>query len=268
MNARRFRSCAAQALARIAVLVTFATAANALGPSPIDLALYGRLLETHTRSVPEVVGTRVDYAAIRESADWQRLVAQVHAARPSTLERDERLAFWINAYNILTIDLIRAHYPVDSIRDIGSFFFFTARVWDIEVATIEGRSISLGEIENEILRPMGDPRIHAAIVCASISCPPLARTPFRPNALDADLDAAMRTWLASQKKGIAIDRTHHVVRISRVFDWFEEDFEARGGVLPTIAEHVPQEDAAWLLKQGPDAAIRYFEYDWSLNGLE
>lgn len=230
----------------------------------VDLDLYAGLLESYTRAVPDTAGTRVDYRSLEKSQDWQRLVRQVHAAEPSGLTRDEKLAFWINAYNILTIDLVAKHYPVDGIKEIGSFF---SPVWDLEIATIEGGTISLGAIEHEILRKMGEPRIHGAIICASVSCPPLARTPFRPSSLDADLSAAMRSWLASRAKGIAIDRKNRVVRLSKVFDWFEEDFESGGGVLRSISPFLDPSDAAWIRAEGTNASIRYFDYDWSLNDL-
>ena len=154
------------------------------------------------------------------------------------------------------------HYPIASIRDIGSLFF---PVWNREVATIDGRTVSLGEIEHEILRKAGEPRIHAAIVCASTSCPPLARRAFRAERLDADLDDAMRRWLASPDKGVALDRERNRVRVSEIFDWFEEDFEAQGGVLATIAGHVSEDDAAWLSGAGAGARIEYLDYDWTLN---
>jgi len=232
---------------------------------PIDLDLYQRLLERYTRSVPDLVGTRVDYQGLRTSAEWKRLAQQVRAAKPSRLERAQRLAYWINAYNILTIDLILDHYPVDSIRDIGSFF---SPVWKIPVATIEGRQVSLDDIEHEILRKMGEPRIHAAIVCASTSCPPLARSPFRSATLGEDLDRAMRSWLASPRKGVSIDRTRKVVTVSKIFDWFEADFEAKGGVLATIAAYLPAQEADWLRGPGRNAKLRYFDYDCSLNELK
>ncbi len=235
------------------------------GAHPLDRALYAELLDRHTRATDDVVGTRVDYRALGAAPEWQRLVAQVVAAQPSRLSRDERLAFWINAYNILTIDLVRRHYPVESIRAIGSFF---SPVWDRTVATIEGRALSLGAIEHEILRKEGEPRIHAAIVCASTSCPPLARTPFRAETLEADLTSAMRRFLASREKGLRIERSAGVVRISAIFDWFEEDFEARGGVLNAITPYVSASDAVWLRAQGDDVRIRYFDYDWSLNDID
>ena len=241
---------------------TLAKPVKPVKKAPFDRALYASLLEAHTKSVADVVGTRVDYRALGRSEDWKRLVAQIRSARPGTLDREAKLAFWINAYNILTIDLVLQHYPLDSIRDIGSFF---SPVWNVEVATIEGRTLSLGEIEHEILRKMGEPRIHAAIVCASTSCPPLARTPFTPARLGAELDAAMRQWLASPEKGVLIDRTRNQVSVSAIFDWFEEDFETVGGVLSTIARYAPTADAAWLQNEGRQARIQFFDYDWTLN---
>ncbi len=232
--------------------------------SPIDLTVYGKLLEAHTQSTQDLVGTRVDYRALKGSKELKGLVRQIEQAKPSTLDRDEELAFWINAYNVLAIDLVVKNYPVASIKGIGSFF---SPVWDVEVATIEGRVVSLGAIEHEILRKMGEPRIHAAIICASTSCPPLARTPFSPAKLDADLDAAMQSWLGSKQKGIAINRSARSVRLSKIFDWFKEDFEAKGGVLKAIAPHLNAADAAWLAKNGQTATISYFDYDWSLNDV-
>jgi hypothetical protein len=251
------------ALLVLASAIGFGT--PAAGESPIDHDLYGRLLETHTRVVDDLALIRVDYSALRQSSDWKQVVRQVHAANPKDFGHDEKLAFWINAYNILAIDLIVQNYPIDGIKDLGSFF---SPVWDRSVATIAGRKISLGAIEHEILRKMNEPLIHGAIVCASASCPPLARTPFRPDHLQVDLAAAMRTWLGHPEKGIALDRANHVIRLSKVFDWFEEDFEARGGVLEAIADFLPPEDATWIRGAGRKASIRYFDYDWSLNDLK
>ena len=254
-------------VAAVGVVLVFATAraengAPAAAARGIDLARYAEVLSRHTVATQDVVGTRVDYRALRGDEDWRRVADSVRAARPSTLDRDGRLAFWINAYNILTIDLVLEHYPVESIRDIGSFLF---PVWNLDVATIEGQEVSLGEIEHEILREMDDPRIHGAIVCASTSCPPLARTPFRAESIDADLDAAMRRWLSIPEKGYSIDREAGRVRVSKIFDWFEDDFEATGGVIATIARYARPEDARWLRGPGRQARLRYLDYDWGLN---
>ncbi len=236
--------------------------AEAVPREPIDLARYARLLAQHTRVVESLAGTAVDYAALARSRDLDALVVQLKAAKPSKLGHNARLAFWINAYNLLTLDLVRRHYPIEGIKDIGSFF---SPVWRKPLGEIEGVEITLDRIEHEILRKEGEPRIHAAIVCASQSCPALLRRPFRARTLDADLEEAMRRFLASKRKGVAIDRAAKSVRVSKIFNWFEEDFADRGGVRAVIAAHLPPADAKWLRGPGRQAPISYFDYDWALN---
>lgn len=245
-------------------LVAAASPGRAVSPArePIDLARYARLLTQHTRAVETLSGTIVDYAGLARSKDLAVLVAQVKAARPSRLGHHARLAFWINAYNLLTLDLVARHYPIESIKDIGSLF---SPVWRMPLGEIEGVRITLDHIEHEILRKESEPRIHAAIVCASKSCPPLFRRPFRAATLEADLDLAMRRWLASRQKGVAIDQTGKTLRVSKIFDWFEDDFAAKGGVRATIAPYLAPADSAWLRGPGRSAPIQYFEYDWTLN---
>lgn len=231
----------------------------------LDLDLYARLLSEHTREVPDLAGVRVDYAALAGSDDWRRLVAGLAADDPGALaDREATLAYWINVYNVLAIDMVVQHHPVGSIRDIGSFL---RPVWKRPVAPVGGRPTSLDHVEHDVLRPLGEPRIHAAIVCASLSCPPLAREPYRAERLDAQLDAGFRRWLADPRKGVRLDRASRTLHLSPIFDWFEEDFEVSGGVLATVRRFAPPDVAAWIAEHGDDARIRYLDYDWSLNGL-
>ena len=233
--------------------------------SALDEALYAEILQRHTREVSDTAGVRVDYRALRGTIDWKRLVASVESTDPEKLgSRDAKLAFWSNAYNIFAIDIVVRNDPVESIRDVGSLF---RPVWGREAGKIGGRVVSLGEIEHEILRPMGEPRIHAAIVCASISCPPLRRKPFTAQHLDMQLDDALRTWLAEPRKGIRIDRVSGTVYLSKVFDWFEEDFESAGGVLAFIAPYLSNTQRVWLERNAQDLDIAYLDYDWGLNDL-
>jgi hypothetical protein len=254
---------------RIAItclLLAAATPQPASAADPFDELLYAGLLSRHTEAVADTAGTRVDYRGLRASSDWKRLVGNLARARPEDLRsRDERLAFWINAYNVLAIDVVLQHYPVESIKDAGGFL---TPVWKIDAGKVGGRTVTLHEIEHEILRPMGEPRIHAAIVCASTSCPSLAREPFTAARLDAQLDAALGVFLADPRKGLAVDRQAGEVRLSKIFDWFEEDFEDRGGVLAVVAAHAPEGDRSWLAGPGRYARVSYFEYDWQLNELE
>nr|WP_246480247.1 DUF547 domain-containing protein [Motiliproteus sediminis] len=172
---------------------------------------------------------------------------------PSTLSgANAKKAFYINAYNILAIDLVLKHWPVESIRDIGSWI---RPVWRREAGKIAGEPVTLHQVEHEILRPMGDPRIHMAIVCASLSCPDLAARPYRGSALEQQLDHQTRLFLSNPKKGAA--ERGEALAISKIFDWFAADFESGGGV------------RAWLRRYGVMSeadTLRYLPYDWRVNG--
>ena len=236
-----------------------------LPATAFDLDLYARLLAAHTRLVPDRAGVRVDYAALRGSAGWRALVASLAASDPEQLgSRDARLAFWIDAYNVLAIDLVVAGGPVASIRDLGSFL---RPVWKREAGRIGGRAVTLDEIEHDILRKAGEPRIHAAIVCASVSCPSLAREPFRAATLDAQLTAAMRGFLADPRKGARLDAERGVLTLSPIFHWFAEDFAPAGGALGFVRPYLPEPTRAWLAQHAGRVELDWFDYDWSLNGL-
>ena len=230
----------------------------------LDLELYAQLLETYTREVPDLAGTRVDYGALVRSEDWGRLVRSLAADQPAALQPShETLAYWINAYNVLAIDVVVRSYPVESIRDVGSFL---RPVWKRPAGTVGGRVVTLHEIEHEILRPLGDPRIHGAIVCASLSCPPLLRAPYRAERLDGQLEAIWRRWLADPWKGTRVDAPAQTLWLSRIFDWFEEDFEGTGGVLASVGRYAPGATSDWIAAN-PEASIRFLDYDWHLNDL-
>ncbi len=260
------RSAAGRAIVLAALFGLAAPAAAGAAGAPqagsLDPALYAALLESHTVATEDTVGTRVDYRGLSRSEDWRTLLGQLERARPDSIEDpNERLAFWINAYNILAIQKVIDHYPVESIRDIGNLLF---PVWKQSAGTVGGETVTLHQIEHEILRKLDEPRIHAAIVCASTSCPSLARTPFTTEGLDAELAASTRRWIASDTKGLSIDRETGRVRVSKIFDWFEEDFGGERGVLKFVIRHAPRDEAAWL-RARPEPPIDYFDYDWTLN---
>lgn len=229
---------------------------------PLDEALYAELLARHTRAVEDTAGTRVAYAALLREPDWKRLIRNLSHAQPEELRsREQQLAFWINAYNILAIDLVLQHYPVGSIREIGSLW---RPVWEREAGRIGGAPYSLGQIEHEILRPLGESRIHLAIVCASSSCPSLQREPFTAARLEEQLADASRRFLASETKGLRVEPD--AVRVSRIFRWFDDDFTPGGGVVAFLRRYAPPAARA-SLRAGSDPVLRYFDYDWRLNDL-
>jgi len=245
-----------------AITLAVALAAPA---TAFDDALYARLLERHTREVDDLARVRVDYPAIAASSDWRRLVAGLASEDLAALRtREQQLAFWIDAYNILAIDLVAQHYPIASIRDIRSLL---RPVWKRSAGRVGGRTVTLDEIEHEIVRPLGDPRSHAVVICASTSCPALPREPLTAERLDAQLDTAMRRWMADPGKGLRIDRDARTIHLSKIFDWFEEDFAKPGGVIAFAARYAPESDRAWLHEHGATARLEYFDYDWAVNAL-
>lgn len=251
----------ARALARLHALSALAIAAALAVPAaaPVraempDLAPLDRLLAAHVRrgTAHGIALAQVDYAAWGSDPDHARAVAALEAFDPARLAgREERLAFWINAYNLLAVKLVLDTGVTGSIKDAGSLF---RPVWGRTAGRVGGREVSLGEVEHRTLRPMGEPRVHFAIVCASLSCPDLRPEAYRPERLDAQLDDQARAFLANPKKGMAGGPG---VRISRIFDWFEEDFG--GGVLAFLRRHTPD-------RETPVARVAGFlPYDWALN---
>jgi hypothetical protein len=191
--------------------------------------------------------------------DRKRLAAYLSNlgdARPKEMSDDERKAFWINAYNAMAIAIVLEHYPVRSIRDIaGAFQSIRKR--------IGGEMLTLDDIENR-LRETRDARIHFAIVCASKSCPPLARKAYRARSLSADLDAQGRAFVGDPSKNV-IDRADERLALSKIFDWNRKEFERDGGSLAAyVARFAPDAaTASWLrtFRKRPE----FLEYDWTLN---
>jgi hypothetical protein len=251
-------------LSRTLVVALLALACAARAEECLDLGLYGSVLQANTKSVSELEGTRVDYAALRLSPQWADVVKSLALCDPAKqTTREQQLAFWINAYNVLAIDLVATHWPIESIKDIGSFLF---PVWGRTAGQIHGVAYTLDEIEQGKLRPLGDPRIHAAIVCASRSCPSLAREPYTAEEVDAELDAAFARFVADPRKGFVIQREPATVRLSSIFKWFAEDFDKQGGALSMIGRYLNVEDRAWLEQNARTARREYMSYDWHVNG--
>jgi hypothetical protein len=244
---------------RRAIVLALLSLSASSSSHAFDTALYARLLERHTVAVGDIASTRVDYAALRGSPDWGTLLTSLRVADPQQLaSRPERLAFWINAYNVLAIDLVQRHYPVGSIRDVGSLF---SPVWKKPAGEIGGGSYTLDQIEHEILRPLGEPRVHGAIVCASLSCPPLRRAVPRRGPRRAA--RRQRAALARGPEAGGGSTAPPRMRSEPDPRWFAEDFG--GDALAFVAQHLPPADGAWIQDQRASLRIRWFDYDWSLN---
>lgn len=197
----------------------------------------------------------VDYRALKENGKLEsayRQLANFPVTRLSN--KEEKLAFYINAYNILALKTVVDHWPLDSIKDVGSLI---SPVWGKPAGSIGGDTVSLDGIENKILRTLGEPRIHFAIVCASVSCPDLRNTPYTASKLDAQLDEQVRQFLGNADKGLRIGKDS--IEISRIFDWFAKDFKAVGGIEVFIRRYRPD------LPELPFKEA--INYDWDVNGI-
>jgi len=213
----------------------------------------------------------VDYAGLKESeAALDAYLAALARVDPETLERDDALAFWINGYNAFTLKLMLERYPgIESIKDIPSSKRWKAKRW-----AVMGKRYSLDQIEHEILRPMGEPRIHFAIVCASFSCPDLAPEAFLAETLDDQLTAATKLFLANRDKGLSFGKeagwlygTNYVLHVSKIFDWFEKDFKTSDrSVVEFVLKYAPDDAVAFIKKHRKDLDVEHLSYDWSLNG--
>ncbi len=283
------------ALRRGLLLVALATASACPGPAPA-LAPHAptKALFDHTHGAFDallarhVADGRVDYAGL--AADRAALDAYVAAlAGPSFEEaaswtHAERVAFWINAYNALTLRVVLDHMPVDSIRSIGLLPYAAFRQPVVTVrnrtpasgtaapgaaspdpsATPAGAPLTLDDIEKRILLgELDEVRIHFAISCASASCPALQSRAWRAADLDASLDAAARAFLADPSKN-RWDPATRTLALSKIFEWYEADFTRAAGSVPAfVARYAPAEMAAGIAAGG--ATVRHLDYDWSLN---
>ena len=218
----------------------------------------------------------VDYQGLQ--ANRQRLdqfnasLAAVDAATYDSWTEAEQMALWINAYNSLTLKSIIDESPIkDSIKDIVG-------VWRIKQHAVlaDGKTLTLNNIEHDVLRAdFNEPRIHVAINCASFSCPDLRMEVYTGDKLDAQLDEQVRRFL-SNPKGLRIDREADIVYLSKIFEWFGEDWTPSYGVesgftgnqheravLNFISGYLEADDQAYLAEG--NYRVKYIDYDWSLN---
>jgi len=169
--------------------------------------------------------------------------------------QEEHLAYWINAYNAFTVKLIIDHWPLKSIKDIGGNIPMIDSPWSIKFFKIGGVDFDLDTIEHEILRKkFVEPRIHFAIVCASMSCPTLLNQAFVPTELESQLDSQTRAFINDSSKNRISDKS---MALSQIFEWFKMDFSEQGNLRKYIEPYTTV--------NLPEGDIEFIEYDWSLN---
>ena len=269
ISRKPLRMASWHAILAIAHFTLCSAPARGEAPPPFDFGPLDRVLG-------RFVDSRgwVDYAGIKaDPADLRTFLKRIGKASPESHPamfpgREDRLAYWINAYNALVIAGVVSAYPETSVRNIHpqpGFF----KVFHV----LGGMSRSLDDIEHDIIRKaFGEPRIHAALNCAAASCPRLRREVYRPDALEKQLDAAVREFIRDPRH-VRLDRSGGTLALSKIFDWFGSDFtdwyrrayrvdDVR--ITDYLNIYLAEEDRAYL-RSRPQTAIRYLPYDWTLN---
>jgi len=231
-------------LSWIFVLLT-GTSGN-LSAAPFDSQAFRSILKNHrtiVRAGPiSYAGLRYDDPALRALS--ARAMVEVAAYSGSTPA--EWKAFYINAYNIAVIHLIAENWPVRSILDLES-----GKVFQSPRVAIQGRRLSLDDLEKKVLRPSDDPRIHFALVCAAIGCPDLRAEPYMPATLDAQLNDQTVRYLNSPRGAII---TGNTLRLSKLFEWYAADFKDARAFVARYRK----------LPRGL-RPVTDIEYDWRVN---
>ena len=248
------------ALFLIALIAAASTPVSAADP---DYRPWQELLSKHYDPARGMnyKGLKADKAAL------DRLRQQMAAVDVGSLSRPEQLAYWINLYNISTVNVVAESYPVDSIRDISTDPIVRLNVFKKPHVKVKGGTLSLNDVENDKIRAgFKDPRIHFAINCAAESCPPIRPEPFVGSRIDQQLDDQARKFL-NGPHGVRLeeDGPELVLHVTKIMDWFKDDFEQwGGGSVPFLKKHLSP-DKVKRIGAAMNIEMEFDDYSWKLN---
>lgn len=252
----------------ILMMVPFTTFAFDHGHS-----LFTSVLDKHIKVFKNGLESKVDYAALKkDQVDLKKYLSglsQVSQKEFDSWTKEQRLSFLINAYNGFTIELILKNYPVKSIRKIGAIL---QSPWKIEFIKLFGKSLALDEIEHGLVRKKGvydEPRIHFALVCASIGCPALYNKAFTPEKLEEMLETGLVNFLSDKTRN-RYNPENKSFEISKIFKWYGGDFNDRyrsvNKLLNKYATHLVENKADLAIAE-KTKDIEFLDYDWNLNDI-
>jgi hypothetical protein len=265
-----FNKSGRQKAATMAAITIMALAGPTTGSAAAtpDTAAYTRVLE---HFVTTEGGVR--YSALKaEPADldaYLESLASVDAADLEALPEKERIAFWINSYNAITLKTIVDGYPIQgrglsALRYPSSSIRQISGAWTDRSWVVAGSKVSLDDIEHQTLRKhFREPRVHMALVCAALGCPPLRAEPYVGARLDEQLDDQARRYLSSPF-GMKLKPEHRRITVSAIFKWFAGDFNKEDGVRAFLTRYAPTAAARTALAD-PKTKIVFLDYDWTLN---
>lgn len=234
------------------------------------------LLKQYVVLSPSGVSSRVRYSGMQaEHVRFSSYLDALAAVPPQEYQRwsrPQQLAFLINAYNAFTVELILTRYPdVGSIKDLGGLL---QSPWKKKFFRLLGETRSLDDVEHELIRAPGvfdDPRIHFAVVCASIGCPMLRNEAFTSDRLESQLDDAQRRFLSDRDRN-RYEAGGGTLKVSKIFDWYRKDFElghkgfdSLKSVFARYADRLAETDDARARIRAGDYRLDFLPYDWALN---
>ena len=198
----------------------------------------------------------VNYAEIRHDDRLNDLMTRLqHYPLENLDSKAKKTAFYLNAYNILSITKVADNWPLKKLKSLGSFF---KPVWTHPAGKVCGEKMTLRILERDILRQLNEPRIHFALNCASMSCPNLRLEPYDADILGFQLEDQLNTFMQQEGKGMQVVGDGQV-KLSKIFAWFDEDFEPLGGVSKLIQAYLPPSEKPWEI-------MGYLGYDWDVTG--
>ena len=253
-----------QRLRRLTLVAAFGAATHSSHAQTVDHSAFDRLLKAH------VLNGLVDYDAFQASPAFAGYLKLLAATNPAALPRDEQLAMWINAYNAYTIQLINVKQERESIRNVNKSFGFLKfkGPWSEAFAVVGGKTYSLDDIEQRTIRPtFKEPRIHFALVCAAIGCPPLRNEAYTGARIEAQLNDQAIAFLTKTPAKNRVDVANRTLHHSQVFTFsdYQKDFGGSDAAVGRfIARYYPAGPEKALLESGNFRAVKT-EYDWSLN---
>ena len=246
-----------------AELISFWDARDEASNEAVDHTLWQELLDAYLQADHPSGINRFDYAALNASTeDRSKLSAYLKILTgmdPRALSKDEQMAYWINLYNALTVFVIIPRYPVESIREIKSGLIDFGP-WNLELFPLQGKKLTLNQIEHGILRPIWkDPRIHYAVNCASLGCPNLSPQAYRADNLEKLLEQGAKEYV-NHPRGVQVKDGKLIV--SSIFEWYKVDFgNTDAGVLAHLKRYARPELAEILVRYDSFGD----DYDWNLN---
>jgi len=252
-----------------------------------DASLWDKLLMKYIREDAQIDGITlnvVNYAGMAADPDFGVWLGALETAKLDNLTRNEIYAFYSNVYNSLAINMMIQHAcrqdlfgqcgTISGIRDIGTIVPFQ-EVWNKPAGTVGGKVWTLQQVEDYMLTPPTpyheDPRVHAAIVCASVSCPDVRKGAYTYEDIDGQYNQSFNHFLFNPKKGMSVDTANNKVYLSSIFKWYGSQFKQEdwkeANVLRFILLYLwtNHTDYEWLSKNYNSASIAFFDYDWNAN---